>query len=102
MVQHGAVRFVLNKPWHKSRNHDSVTEMLTNLGWPKLEERRKIARLTVLFKIMRGPSEVPARCIPQLNTAQKAMKDEKIETRLANETRNTCYVFHCSPIVKHR
>ena len=36
------------------------------------------------------------------DTAQKAMKDEKIETRLANETRNTRYVFHCSPVVKHR
>ena len=35
-------------------------------------------------------------------TAQKAMKDEKIESRLANETRNTRYVFHCSPVVKHR
>ena len=66
MVQHRAVRFVLNKPWHKSHNHDSVTEMLTNLGWPKLEERRKIARLTLLFKIMRGLLEVPARCIPQI------------------------------------
>ena len=36
------------------------------------------------------------------NTAQEAMKDEKIESRLANETRNTRYVFHCSPVVKHR
>ena len=38
----------------------------------------------------------------QLDTAQKAMKDEKIESRLANDTRNTRYVFHCSPVVKHR
>ena len=35
-------------------------------------------------------------------TAQKAMKDEIIESRLANNTRNTRYVFHCSPFVKHR
>ena len=35
-------------------------------------------------------------------TQQKAMKDEKIESCLANETWNTCYVFHCSPVVKHR
>ena len=35
-------------------------------------------------------------------TAQKAMKDEKIESRLANDTRNTRAVFHCSPVVKHR
>ena len=61
MIQHRAVRFVLNKPWHRqSHHHDSVTEMLTNLGWSKLEDRRKIARLTLLFKIMRGLLEVPA------------------------------------------
>ena len=67
MIQHRVVRFVLNKPWHKlSQGRDSVTEMLTNLGWPELEERRKFARLTLLFKIMRGLLEVPARCIPQL------------------------------------
>ena len=67
MIQHCVIRFVLNKPWHKlSHDHDSVTEMLTNLGWPELEERRKIARLTLLFKIMRGLLEVLARCIPQL------------------------------------
>ena len=67
MIQHRVVRFVLNKPWHKlSQGHDSVTEMLTNLGWPELEERRKFARLTLLFKIMRGLLEVPAQCIPQL------------------------------------
>ena len=67
MIQYRVVRFVLNKPWHKlSHDHDSVTEMLTNLGLPKLEEQRKIARLTLLFKIVRDLLEVPARCIPQL------------------------------------
>ena len=69
MIQHRAVRFVLNKPWHKlSQGHDSVTEMLINLGWPELEERRKSARLTLLFKIVRGLLEVPARCVPQLTS----------------------------------
>ena len=43
MIQHRAVHFVLNKPWHKlSHDHDSVTQMLTNLRWPELQERRKI------------------------------------------------------------
>ena len=66
MILHRAVRFVLNKPWHKlSHDHDSVTQMLTNLGWPELQERRKIARLILLFKIMRGLLEVPSRCISQ-------------------------------------
>ena len=39
MIQHRAVHFVLNKPWHRlSHHHDSITEMLTNLGWSKLED----------------------------------------------------------------
>ena len=82
MIQHRAVRFVLNKPWHKlSHDHDSVTEMLTNLGWPELEERRKIARLTLLFKIMRGLLEVSAQCIPQLTpyTATRAHHPLKLK-----------------------
>jgi len=68
MIQHCAVRFVINKPWHKlSHDHDSVTEMLTNLGWTKLEELKKIAMQAYsTLKITRGLLEVPARCIPQL------------------------------------
>ena len=54
-IEHRAVRFVLNKPWHKlSHDHDSVTQMLTNPGWPELREPRKIARLILFFKMMRG------------------------------------------------
>ena len=82
MIQHRAVCFVLNKPWHKlSHDHDSITEMLTNLGWPKPEERRKIARLTLLFKIMRGLLEVPARYIPKLTpyTATHAHQPLKLK-----------------------
>ena len=79
---HNAVRFVLNKPWHKlSHDHDSVTQMLTSLGWPELQERRKIARLILLFMIMRGLLEVPSRCIPQqmLYTATRAHHMLKLE-----------------------
>ena len=66
MIQQGAVCFVLDKPWHKlSHDHDSVTQMLTNLGWPELQERQEIARLILLFKIMRDLLEVSPRCISQ-------------------------------------
>ena len=54
MIQHRAACFVLNKPWYKSNQiHDSVTEMLAYLKWPSLQNRRKIARLTLLFKIVK-------------------------------------------------
>ena len=52
MIQHRAARFVMNKPWHRSnQKHDSITDMLTSLEWPTLQNRRTIARLTFLFKI---------------------------------------------------
>ena len=45
-VQRRAARFVLNR-YH---NTSSVTRMLETLQWPKLESRRKNARLLMLFK----------------------------------------------------
>ena len=80
MIQHRAVRFVLNKPWHKlSHDHDSVTQMLTDLGWPELQEWRKIARLILLFKIIRGLLEAPPWCIPQKTSATWAHHILKLE-----------------------
>ena len=41
MIQHYAAHFVLNKPWHRQQQNDSITVMLANLKWPSLENRRK-------------------------------------------------------------
>ena len=46
-IQRRAARFVLNR----YNNTSSVSNMLENLKWPKLEDRRKTARLTILYKI---------------------------------------------------
>ncbi|VDI38372.1 Hypothetical predicted protein [Mytilus galloprovincialis] len=48
MVQRRAARYVMNK----HQNHSSVSKMLNNLEWRSLEQRRKDARLTMLFKIV--------------------------------------------------
>ena len=67
MIQHRAARFVLNKPWHRSnQDHDSITDMLTSLEWPTLQNRRTIARLTFLFKIVRNLLAIPDHCLHQL------------------------------------
>ena len=47
-VQRRAVRTVKNR----HRNTSSVTDMLEGLGWQSLEKRRKVARLTLLYKIL--------------------------------------------------
>ena len=49
--QHRAARFVSGKPWRRHEK-DSITNMLNQLKWATLEERRKCARLTLLYKIL--------------------------------------------------
>ena len=57
MVQRRAARYVTNR-YH---NRSSVTDMLTHLGWPSLEDRRKNARLTLLWKINNNEVDINAK-----------------------------------------
>ena len=54
-IQRRAARFVLRR----FRNTSSVTDMLSTLQWPSLQERRRVARLTMLFKIKHGLAVAP-------------------------------------------
>ena len=77
MIQHRAAHFVLNKPWPR-HHRDSITEMLNELNWPSLQERRKQARLILLYKIVNHLLLVPNRCLPSLNqTATRTHHDQK-------------------------
>ena len=49
MVQRRAARYVTNR----YRNRSSVGEMLDDLQWDSLEDRRRVARLAMLYKIDR-------------------------------------------------
>ena len=55
MMQHRAARFV------KSRytRYSSVSDMLDELGWPSLSQRRQEARLILFYKIINGLAQVP-------------------------------------------
>ena len=57
MVQRRAARWTL-KRYH---NTSSVTDMLDDLGWRTLEQRRADTRLALLFKIYNGLITVNAR-----------------------------------------
>jgi len=56
MVQRRAARYVCNR----HHNTSSVTNMLCTLGWRSLGDRRKDARLCLLFKIVHNLVLVPA------------------------------------------
>ena len=47
-VQRRAARFVL----HRYHNTSSVSEMIAKLEWPSLRQRRKVARLCMMYKIL--------------------------------------------------
>ena len=55
MVQHQSVRFVYNDLTRTS----SVTSMLNNLGWPLLQQRRDVAKVTMFFKIIENLILIP-------------------------------------------
>ena len=54
-VQRCAARYVMNN----FSSHASVSEMTTTLGWPTLEQRRKIFGTVMLYKIINNLVEVP-------------------------------------------
>ena len=55
MIQRRAARFVSNR-YH---NTSSVNDMLKQLQWPTLQERRQHARLTMLYKIVNTQVDTP-------------------------------------------
>ena len=53
-VQRRAARFVKGD----YRQQSSVTQMIKDLGWQSLQERRAISRLSLMYTIVHGLSEV--------------------------------------------
>ena len=56
MVQRRAARFATGR-YH---NTSSVTDMLEHLEWPRLQQRRQNARLTMMYKVIRGLVALPS------------------------------------------
>jgi hypothetical protein len=63
-VQRRAARFLIND--YISRTQGCVTSMLTSLEWQTIEQRRRISRLIMMYKIQHQLVDIdPARLIPQ-------------------------------------
>ena len=95
MIQHRVTRFVLGCPRRRDLR-DSITSMLSSLGWPSLQLRRKCARLTLLFKFLHNfmvisPEYLP---VPSLVTTTRANHDFKF---LHYQTSIDCYKFSFFP-----
>ena len=78
MVQHNAAKFVTNKYPRKGHYEDfSISDIITELQWESLEERRIKAKLTSAYKILNGHWILPPDCLPKDSNTRK--------TRLCNE-----------------
>jgi hypothetical protein len=79
-VQRRAARFVLSS----QHNRSSVTAMIQRLGWRSLEDRRRDARLTMLYKIDH-----------ELVTISKTDRLDRPTRRLQQSHDNAYQVPHC-------
>jgi hypothetical protein len=77
-VQRRAARFVMhNYSWESS-----VTEMMETLGWQSLEQRRREARLVLMYKVVHGLVAIPH---------QGHIEQNKLCTRSKNSLRLKVY-----------
>ena len=54
---------ILNS-YNYNQHHDSITDMLTYLQWPSLKDRRTVAKLTLLYMIVKKLLIIPNHCLP--------------------------------------
>ena len=59
MIQYYAACFVLNKPWHRQQQNDSITEMALSRS-----SKESFSPHPILFKIVRKLFIVPDHCLP--------------------------------------
>ena len=55
-IQRSAARFVKS---NYQRTKGTVTSLLNDLGWQSLEDRRRAARLTIMYKIVNDDVDIP-------------------------------------------
>ena len=79
MVQRRAARYTCNRYSRK----ESVKDMLGELGWDTLEERRNKSRVTMLFKIIFALVAIPSTKLIPTTIATRGNKTKflKISTR---------------------
>ena len=93
MIQHGAARFVLNRPW-KRNCRDRITNMLLTLKWPSLEELRKQSHLMLLFKFINELIYNPRQYLPVLSPATYTRSNQPLKLQhLYARTNQYSYSF---------
>ena len=95
MVQRQAARFVGRK---YTREPGVVSNLLSELGWQSLEERRTAARLIFMYKVIHQKVAVQSDNI--LNPATRSTRNSSasIHTYINISTKKDCYRFSTFPV----
>ena len=90
-VQRGSARFV-KSCWE--RTPGTVTNLLRDLDWPPLQDRRKIARLTLFHKAIHGESalEFPSYIKTRNRQLRYSHNDRFIELRTKLTSTETLFI----------
>jgi len=74
-IQRRAARFVLNR----HRNTSSVSDMLEQLQWPSLQDRRRTSRLAMLYKILNGLAHVRCKTLKPLPSSNRCRRGHSLQ-----------------------
>lgn len=106
MVQHRAAKFATNTYPKKGHYEDfSITQILKQLQWDTLEERRKQAIITMAYKILNNQVIIPPSSLPKATITRPARKctasqvgsaHQLVErpSKLSNTSKT---LFYCAP-----
>ena len=89
-VQRRAARFVLGR----YRNTSSVSNMIDELRWPSLQDRRRTARLTMLYQIrheMVCMNNMTEKLQPAVARQRRGHTYRYVQPRCAHNTNNSCF-----------
>ena len=79
-VQRRAARFTLNRPYRRNVR-DSVSAMISELGWESLETRRKRTSVTLMYKVIHNLVAIPVVYHPvQWLTQTRATSEHSLQT----------------------
>jgi uncharacterized iron-regulated protein len=85
MIQHRAARFVTK---NYSRAKGSMTQILNQLNWPTLEQRRKQSRLITMFKIQNDLIAIPIPDYIQRQTIRSTRQYHPAKFRVMKANNN--------------
>ena len=86
MVHHNAAKFVSNKYPRKKDNFEfSITNILQNLNWETLEERRNQARITMAYKILNDKLILEPNMLPKTHFQRPMRQCNGVNVGQANQ-----------------